>query len=175
MPLRLIIPFGIVYVNWKVGDKIYDNLRLKWYGYHRSMNNVSFQWFGVDDTDIPPPRKLDINEKHINQGRFTLYEAYLNMVKHTDAIQITKPDPEEAKIPKIAINNDITLKESLVSGNREKDRYIFDNITDLPFYYIRWRDRTKPERDQAAKDMAREGVIVYGAPYWNGIKSSDLS
>merc|ERR1719461_523902 len=87
--------------------------------------------------DVPPPRKLDINEKHINQGRFTLYEAYLNMVKHTDSIKITEPDPEEAKIPKIAINNDITLKESLVSGNREKDR-------------------TKPERDQAAKDMARE-------------------
>ena len=75
----------------------------------------------------------------------------------------------------MAVNNDITLKESLISGNREKDRYIFDNITDLRRYYRRWRDRTKPERDQAAKDIADKGVIVYGAPYWNGIKSTDLN
>ena len=176
MPIRLLIPAGIIYVNWKAGDWIYDKIRLKWYGYHRSMNNTSYAWFGADDTDVPPPRKWDINEKHINQGKFVVYEAYLNMVKHQDLKKLTKPKPEEigGSRPQMIVNNDITLKESLISGNREKDRYIFDDLMDLPTYYRRWRDRTKPERDQKARDLAKEGVIVYGAPYWNGIKSTDL-
>eukprot|EP01083_Nonionella_stella_P121051 363474_1 len=171
MPLRLGIPFAIIYVNWKAGDWIYEQIRLKWYGYHRSMNNVSYAWFGADDIDIPPPRKFDINEKHIKRGNFLLYEVYLNMRRKEDVTKVTTPDPEP---PKMIVNNDIVLKESLVSGNREKERYIFDDLMVLPFYYRRWRDRTKPERDQNAKDLAKEGVIVYGAPYWNGIKSSDL-
>merc|ERR1712154_310011 len=176
MPIRLLIPFGIIYVNWKAGDWIYDKLRLKWYGYHRSMNNVSYAWFGADDTDVPAPRKHDINEKHIEKGNFIKYEAYLNLRKKEHVKKLTEPKPEEVggEVPQTIVNNDITLKKSLISGNREKDRYIFDNITKLPVYYKRLRDRRKPERDQAAKDLAEQGVVVYGAPYWNGIKSADL-
>lgn len=175
MPVRLLIPFGIIWVNWKAGDIIYDRLRLKWYGYHRSMNSISWNWFGTDDMDIPPVRRLDFNEKSQQKAGWILYELYLNMRYKEDVKKYTIENEEEAAIPKMMVNNDITLKESLISGNREKDRYIFDNITKLPKYYRRWRDRTKPERDQAAKDLADKGCIVYGAPYWNGIKSSDLN
>ena len=175
MPIRLVLPFAIVYFNWKIGDALYDKFRLKWYGYHRSMNNVSYAWFGADDLDVPPVRRLDFNDSRINWGNYVLYELYLNLKKKEHVVKLSQEDPEIAAIPKMAVNNDITLKESLISGNREKDRYIFDNITDLPKYYRRWRDRTKPERDQAAKDIADKGVIVYGAPYWNGIKSTDLN
>merc|ERR1712154_373455 len=170
------IPVGIIYVNWKAGDWIYDKLRLKWYGYHWSMNNASYAWFGADDIDIPPPRKYDINEKHINYGKFILYEQYLRMKVHQDVKKVVALKPEDigGSHRKMITNNDITLKQSLVTGNREKDRHIFDELTDLPSYYRRWRDRTKPERDQKAKELANQGVTVYGAPYWNGIKSTDL-
>mmetsp|Transcript_20412 Transcript_20412/g.32443 ORF Transcript_20412/g.32443 Transcript_20412/m.32443 type:complete len:176 (-) Transcript_20412:385-912(-) len=175
MPLRLLIPAGIIAGAYSAGDWIYDKLRLRWYGYHRSMNCTSFRWFGAYDNDFPPPRKLDINEKNINWGKFIKYEAYLLFKFKEDLKVITEPDPEYAAIPKMAIGDDITLKQSLVTGDRERDRYIFDNITKLPGYYKRWRDRTKPQRDENAREMAENGIIVYGAPYWNGIKSSDLN
>eukprot|EP01083_Nonionella_stella_P223356 796105_1 len=154
MPLRLIIPFGIIYVNWKCGDWIYEQLRLKWYGYHRSMNNISSIWFGYDDTDIPAPRKFDMKEKWTSYANYLLYEQYLNLRHKEDVTRLTNEDPEYAQIPKIITNNDITLKESLITGNRERERYNFDKITRLPIYYRRWRDRSKPELDQVAKDIA---------------------
>ena len=174
MPLRLIVPFAICGGSQAIGDFIYARVRLNWYGYHRDMNNVSYKWFGTDDVDVPPPRRYDINEKHKLWGDFIKWEAYLNLRFKEDRVELTKEDPEYAKIPKMIVNNDITLKESLLEGNREKDRYIFDEITMLPRYYRRWRDRTKPERDQKAKDIANQKPIVYGAPYWNGITSADL-
>lgn len=69
---------------------------------------------------------------------------------------------------------DITLKEKILKGEREKDKYNYDDIIELPFYYKRWRDRTKEERDEEARVQAEQNPIVYGAPYWKGIKSSDL-
>mmetsp|Transcript_11558 Transcript_11558/g.17494 ORF Transcript_11558/g.17494 Transcript_11558/m.17494 type:complete len:176 (+) Transcript_11558:35-562(+) len=175
MPLRLLAPMGIIAGSWKLGDWIYERLRLKWYGYHRNMNTISSKWFGADDTDIPPIRKLTITQQRIDWGNFILYEEYLYVKYKEDVKKLTQPDPEEAAIPKMVVNNDITLKQSLVTGKREKERYIFDNIMQLPGYYTRWRDRTRDERDAHLKTMADKGIIVYGTPYWNGIKSNDLN
>ncbi len=174
MPLRLAIPWCIIYVNWKAGDWIYEQVRLRWYGYHRSMNNISTMWFGFDDTDIPPPRIFKMNKRWTDYANFLLYEQYLNLKHKEDVTHLTFEDEEYARMPKIISNNDITLKQSLISGNREKERYNLDAITVLPKYYRRWRDRVKPELDQRAHDIAKQKPIVYGAPYWNGIKSSDL-
>ena len=72
------------------------------------------------------------------------------------------------------VNNDILLKKDLIEGQREKQRYDYSDLLELPWFYKRWQRRTKSQFDSEAKEYAKTKPVVFGAPYWPNMKSTDL-
>lgn len=66
------------------------------------------------------------------------------------------------------------MKEKILKGIREKGERDYSEFFEWPWYYKNWRKKTDPIFDQEARDLAARKPLVYGVPYWNGIKSSDL-
>lgn len=105
MPLRLLMPIGIIWGSFKSCEWIYDRLRWRWHNYHHNTNTQYSKQLGTDSVDKPAPRKINFEDYHQNIADIILYQKYLKIGRKEWIAKYTEDNSEWAKKDKIAVSN----------------------------------------------------------------------